>query len=134
MRIIDRLFASAVLLTPLEAFAVANEAIPYAIQSVAASSSGFIELIGPGKLVVKSKVAHYRKGKYIRAANIHSLSDVEGNSERCVLHYASYDFSENISVKQSCKQVLKVISAVESQQRAGALAAPKSAVPKFRIK
>ncbi len=114
------------LIIPLTAFGMANEAIPYTIKSVVTSGVGFVELVGPGKLVVKNKIHPYRKGKHVRVTNIHSLSEVEGNSERCVMHYASYDFSENITVQQPCSQILQVIKVSEGGQQS-------SEMPKFKI-
>lgn len=102
------------------AFAAANEVIPYTVKSIERSSGGFLELMGPGKMVVKGRVVNYRRGKYVRASNIHSLSAIEGISDGCVLHYASYDFSENITVRQSCKQLLQVVGN-EAPKSAGLL-------------
>ncbi len=107
--------------------AAANEVVPHAARSVVAHSGGFLELVGPGQWLVNGKVAHYRKGKYIRSANIHSLSEVEEVADGCILHYASYDYSENITVRQPCKQVLEVMHQADTS-------AGKGGVASFKIK
>ena len=100
------------LLLPLHSFS-AEEVIPYASKQLRSAGSGFLQLIGPGEMVVKGKKQRYRKGKYIRSANIHSLSDIEGISSACILHYASHDYATNITVRHRCTEVIEIINSVE---------------------
>ena len=114
---------------PVVVSAAANEVIPYSIKSLSVAQGGFLKLMGPGKVVAKGRVIHYKQGKYIRARNIHSMSEVEGIVERCILHYASYDFSENITVQHSCSKVMSLIQSAES----GGEKKIPNAMPKFKI-
>ena len=93
----------------------AEEVIPHTIKSISSVGDGFLELIGPGKMTVKGKSHRYRKGKYIRSRHIDSLSTIEGISDACILHYASNDYSINITLRQSCKKVIGIINAVEQR-------------------
>ena len=95
-------------------FSVKGDLVPYSIHSVRAiSNSGFIELVGPGKLESKGIVHPYKETEsvFISIKNIQSLSRVAGVKDGCVIRYSSNDYSEDISVlKQSCEDVLTEIA------------------------
>lgn len=92
----------------------AADVVPYSIQSIKSKGSGYVELVGPGKIQVNGETLPYDGTKYIRVANIGTLSGVEGTTKVCVLAYSSEGYTENISVtQQSCNQVLSVIESAK---------------------
>lgn len=100
-------------LSVLSSFSYAD-LVPYSIQSIEPiSNTGFIKLIGPGKLEVSKKIINYNNEEtiYILASNIVSLADVIGAKNSCSIRYSSHKYSESISIhKQSCMEVIKVIN------------------------
>ncbi|PAJ71707.1 hypothetical protein CJF42_25265 [Pseudoalteromonas sp. NBT06-2] len=92
----------------------AADVVPYSVQSIKSKSSGYVELVGPGKIQVNGEILPYDGTKYIRVANIGTLSGVEGITKGCMLAYSSEGYTENISVtQQSCNQVLSVIESAK---------------------
>ncbi len=92
----------------------AEDIVPHTVRSLRDAGGTFIELIGPGRMLVQDKVVHYRRGKFIRSRHIDSLSEVDGRADLCILHYATEDYSDNITVQQGCKAVIGVISHAEA--------------------
>jgi hypothetical protein len=97
----------------LLAFATsASDVIPYSVESIKPIGSGFVELVGPGKIQVDEVALPYDGTKYISTGNIDSLSSVSGLSRGCILYYSSEGYTENISVKsRSCNDVISIIKA-----------------------
>ena len=88
----------------------AADTVPYTANYVKYAGSGFIEIVGPGKIQVNEEVFPYEKIIYISAKNIDSISSIGEGDKGCMLHYSSEGYTENISlVKQTCKQVLEVV-------------------------
>jgi hypothetical protein len=93
---------------------MAADVVPYSVQSIKSKGSGYVELIGPGKIQVNGEVLPYDGTKYIRTANIGTLSGVEGTTKGCMLAYSSEGYTENISaIQQSCDQVLSTIESAK---------------------
>ena len=92
----------------------AADVVPYSVQSIKSKGSGYVELVGPGKINVNGESLPYDGTKYIRVANIGTLSGVEGTTKGCILAYSSEGYTENISVtQQSCNQVLSTIESAK---------------------
>ncbi len=109
------------LLVPVSTPWAADDVVPHSIRSLRSAGGDFLELVGPGKMLVRGKVVHYRKGKFIRSRHIDSLSEVEGRTDACVLHYATEDYSDNITVLQGCEQIMKMIANIEQPPQSGKL-------------
>ena len=92
-------------------FSFAADVVPYSIQSIKYKDAGFVELIGPGKILINGEAFPYDGTKYVRIINIGTLTGVEGSTKGCMIAYSSEGYTENISVlKQSCNEVLSIIS------------------------
>jgi hypothetical protein len=90
------------------------DVVPYSVQNIQIKGSGYVELVGPGKIQVNNETLPYDGTKYIRVSSIGTLSGVEGVTKGCVLAYTSEGYTENISVKQqSCNQVLSIIKSAK---------------------
>jgi len=66
-------------------------------------------LIGPGKIQVNGITDVYSEIIYISTANISSLSEVSGVADACKIRYSSKSYAEDISVNQSCVDIIKLI-------------------------
>lgn len=103
---------AAILILPSMLFAA--DVVPYSVQSIKNKSSGYVELVGLGKIYINGETMPYEGTKYIRASNIGTLSGVEGTTKGCMLAYSSEGYTENISVlKQSCNEVLSIIESAK---------------------
>ncbi|MDH3975394.1 MAG: hypothetical protein OEV42_14030 [Deltaproteobacteria bacterium] len=92
----------------------AADAVPYTIQSIKSVGSGYVELVGPGKIRVKDKVLPYVDTKYIRVSSIGTMTSIENITKGCMLAYASEGYAESITVsRQSCDQILTVINSAK---------------------
>ena len=95
-----------------------------------AEAPGYLELVGPGRLVLEGKNQPYGFGDsvFINTANINALSNIGSNStvnqnakdfshsgqSRCEIHYETSHYAETISViKLSCIDILKLIKAAQ---------------------
>jgi len=89
------------------------DVVPYSVKYIKPIGSGFIELVGPGKMRVNGETITYEGTKYISTKNIDSMTGVSALSKGCMLHYSSEGYTENISVsKQSCSEIISIISIV----------------------
>ncbi|MBT8119774.1 MAG: hypothetical protein KJN89_08655 [Gammaproteobacteria bacterium] len=102
------------LITPCliySAHSFAADVVPYSVDSIKAIGSGYVELIGPGKIAINDETVSYQGIKYIKADNIDTMSAITGSTKGCVLAYSSEGYTENISVlNQSCDVILQVIN------------------------
>ena len=87
----------------------AADIVPYTIETVRVVGTGFIELIGPGKMEINDEVIPYEGVKYVRTENIDAMISV--GEKGCMLSYSSEGYTENISVRrQSCDEVVEIIT------------------------
>ena len=88
----------------------AADIVPYSIKSIKAIGSGFVELVGPGKIHIEGVIHPYKGTNYISTRNIDGMTSVTGVTKACVLSYSSEGYTENISVlEQSCNEIVAVI-------------------------
>ena len=100
------------MLVPL--YSSASELVPFSIKRVKPVGSGFIELVGPGKIRKENKVRPFEEVKYVKRSNIDALTSENGSDKGCALAYSSEGYAENIYVeKQSCNEILSLFSAVK---------------------
>jgi hypothetical protein len=93
------------------AHTLAADVVPYSIESIKAVGSGYVELIGPGKIAINNETISYVGTKYIKADNIGTMSTLTGSTKGCMLAYSSEGYTENISVlNQSCDVILQVLN------------------------
>ena len=93
------------------AHALAADVVPYSVDSIKAVGSGYVELIGPGKIAINNETIPYEGTKYIKVDNIGTMSTVTGSTKGCMLAYSSEGYTENISVlNQSCDVILQVVN------------------------
>jgi len=92
-------------------YSLAADVVPYSINSIKAVGSGYVELVGPGKIAINNETISYDGTKYIKVDNIGTMSTVIGSAKGCMLAYSSEGYTENISVlNQSCEVILQVIN------------------------
>ena len=88
----------------------AADVVPYSIQSIKSVGSGYVELVGPGKIQINKETIPYEGTKFIKVTNIGTMSTVTGVTKGCMLAYSSEGYTENISVlKQSCNEILTIV-------------------------
>ena len=93
------------------AHSLASDVVPYSVDSIKAIGSGYVELIGPGKIEINNETVSYEGTKYIKADSIGTLSSVIGSTKGCMIAYSSEGYAEDISVyNQSCDVILQVIN------------------------
>lgn len=89
----------------------ASDIVPFSIKRIKPIGAGYIELVGPGKIRIDNKVFPFEEIKYVRKANIDTLTSVSGSDKGCILAYSSENYTQNISVqKQSCNEILSILS------------------------
>jgi hypothetical protein len=114
MKIRDYFFVAVLTAFLLPSLSFAADVVPYSVQSIKSKNSGYVELVGPGKIQVNGETLPYDGTKYIRVTNIGTLSGIEDVTKGCILAYSSEGYTENISVtQQSCNQVLSVIGSAK---------------------
>lgn len=87
------------------------DVVPYTVTLIKSVGSGYVELVGPGKIHLNSDSLPYTGTKYINIRNIGTMTTVYGSSKGCMLAYSSGDYTENISIlEQSCNEILTIIS------------------------
>jgi hypothetical protein len=92
---------------------LADDLVPNSVRYVKPVGAGFIELVGPGKMLVNGEVVTYEGTKYISINNIDSMTGASGISKGCTLHYSSENYTEKISVAmQSCSEIISIINIV----------------------
>jgi len=103
-----------VFLTLVPQYSMASEVVPFSVKRLKPVGSGFIELVGPGKIRIENKVRPFEEIKYVKWSNIDTLTSENGSDKGCVLAYSSEGYAENIYVrKQSCNEILSLFSAVK---------------------
>ncbi len=89
---------------------IAADTVPYSAKTIKNAGSGFVEIIGPGKIQINGEVFPYEKTIYISVWNIDSISTINEKKKGCMLHYSSEGYTQNISIiNQSSKEVIKII-------------------------
>jgi len=110
MKTMDCLSGIVLTVSLFPALLFAADVVPYSVKSIKNKGSGYVELLGPGKIQVNGETLPYDGTKYIRVSNIGTLSGVYGTTNGCMLAYSSENYTENVSVtQQSCNEVLSVI-------------------------
>jgi hypothetical protein len=93
---------------------LAADVVPFSIKRIKPIGGGYVELVGPGKININNEVLPYKGTKYIKKANIGTMTLVIGSTKGCVLAYSSENYTENISVlNQSCNEILAIFNAVK---------------------
>ena len=93
--------------------AIGADVVPYSVKYIKPFGAGFIELVGPGKMLVNGENIEYEGKKYISTKNIDSMTGVSVLTKGCTLHYSSEGYTENISViAQSCSEIISIINVV----------------------
>lgn len=101
-----KLILLALVLLPCISFAA--DSVPHSAKAIKASGAGFVEVVGPGKLLIDDKMFPYEGGLYIAIRNIDSLY-TRGNSG-CFLRYSSEGYAEGILLdEQTCHSALAEI-------------------------
>ena len=113
------------------ASSVFAQPVPYLVQSLKASEApGYLELIGPGRVIIDGKNQPYGLGDsvFINISNINALSNIGSNStvnqhakkyskndkSLCDIQYETSHYSEAISVmKLNCRQLLELIKSAQ---------------------
>ena len=114
MKLLQNRIALFILSLSLSQYSFASDIVPFSIKRIKPVGAGYIELVGPGKIRIDNKVLSFEEIKYVRKANIDSMTSVSGSDKGCILAYSSESYTENISVqKQSCNEILSIFSVVK---------------------
>lgn len=94
-----------------------SDVVPYSIESVGVRGGGYLELIGPGLILLGKETTPYSNKKYIRTSSIGTLSSMKDKKEGCIIEYSSEGYTQSITVlKQNCDDVLTVIRVSKRMQ------------------
>lgn len=99
----------------LPQYSLASDIVPYSIKRIQPVGSGYLELVGPGKIKISGDIKDYDETKFIKKSSIGTITSVNGSDKGCVLAFASEGYTESISVRnQTCKEILAIFRAIKN--------------------
>lgn len=100
-----------ILLLLLPQYLFAADVVPFSVKRIKPIGSGYVELMGPGEIQINNEILPYQGSKYIRAANIGTMTSIVGSTKGCILAYSSENYTESISVlNQSCDEMISILN------------------------
>jgi len=95
-------------------YSLASDIVPFSVKRIKPIGSGYIELVGPGKMKINNEVDSYEETKFIKKTNIGTMTSATGSDKGCRLAYSSEGYTEDILVRnQTCNEILSIFSAVK---------------------